>query len=408
MNQRGLCKKINLNWRLVFILVFVAGMFLAIQMIYSEGQGTVDSGKAVVGGCDFKGNELIPLDGQWEFYWERLWEPEHFLTEAHRLPVDTFMKVPGSWRDKMGGSRNYPEHGVATYRLKLKYPLVIQDPALKIQRVATAYKLYANGQLIVEVGKVSDKPSEFERGYEMLIVDLPKGEQELELIMQVANLDYARGGFRESPVFGSKQVLERQKMILLGLQLVFVGSVFIFAIHYLFLFILQKGKAALFFSLLCFVNALSALVWGETPGIAGIILLPTLFFEALLLTPVEFMVLFESAHCMLIVVQMIYIIGVLVKAVLHKRDNAVIMFLAIGIFVLSILADILNNQGIGSITISYMFLYGNLVVIIAMSYIQAKQQSDAHKKIILYNEQLVEADKLKDKLMAAEMSLLQA
>jgi sensor histidine kinase YesM len=450
MNQRRLCKKISVNWRIVFILLVIVGMILAIQMIYSAGPGVVDDGKVAVAATDFKENKLVPLDGEWEFYWDRLLEPKDFLPEAKRPHMNMFMRVPGSWKDKDDGTNTYPEHGVATYRLKLNYPVVIKDPALKIQRVATAYKLYANGRLIVEVGKVSDRPSDFERGYEMLVVDLPKGEHEMELIMQVANLDYARGGFRESPVFGSKQVLERQKMILLGLQLVFVGSVFIFAIYYLFLFILQKQKAALFFSLLCFVNALSALVWGETPGrilfpdgtvntgititymteynlmpsmilfvlsmypkdykkkIAGIILLPTLFFETLLLTPVEFMVLFESAHCVLIVVQMIYIIGILIKAVLHKRDNAVIMFLAIGVFVLSILADILNNQGIGSITISYMFLYGNLVVIIAMSYIQAKQQSDTNKKMILYNEQLVEADKLKDKIMATEMSFLQA
>jgi len=55
-----------------------------------------------------------------------------------------------------------------------------------------------------------------------------------------------------------------------------------------------------------------------------------------------------------------------------------------------------------------MFLYGNFAVIIAMSYVQAKQQANTHKKLILYNENLVEADRLKDKIMETEMSFLQA
>ena len=63
---------------------------------------------------------------------------------------------------------------------------------------------------------------------------------------------------------------------------------------------------------------------------------------------------------------------------------------------------------IGNINLTYMFLFGNFVVIMAMSYIQAAQQAMNHKKLILYNEKLLEADKLKDRIMATEMSFLQA
>jgi sensor histidine kinase YesM len=106
--------------------------------------------------------------------------------------------------------------------------------------------------------------------------------------------------------------------------------------------------------------------------------------------------------------QMIYILGVLIKAVLRKRDNAILMFIAVGIFALATIEDALQNRGASSINISYMFLYGNFILIIAMSYIQAKQQANNHKKLILYNEKLVEADILKDKIMVTEMSFLQA
>lgn len=166
----------------------------------------------------------------------------------------------GSWNDREAGTKVYPKHGGATYHLLLKTPSTLKDPALRIKTVATAYKLYANGGLIAEVGKVSDEPSDFKEGEQQLIVDLPKDKPEMELILQVANLNYAKGGLRESPVFGSKQVLERQKMMLLALQLLFIGSVIIFGIYYLLIFFLhRKNKTALLFSILCFITALRSL-----------------------------------------------------------------------------------------------------------------------------------------------------
>lgn len=436
--------------RIILILLLITIMVSSLGMIYSMGSGIVDNGKADLSKVEFTQKEVMALDGNWEFYWDQLLTPEDF-TYGNLPKVDSFMKVPGSWNDKEAGTKVYDSHGVATYRLLLKYPYTLKDPALKIQRVVSAYKLYANGKLIASVGKVSKKASDYKLEYKQLIIELPKDKQEIDLIIQVANLDYARGGFRESPVFGSKQVLEHKKIVLLAIQLLFIGSVFIFGIYYLLVFLLQrKNKTALAFSILCFMVAWRSSVWGETPlriffpnmpfeiGIyttyitgynlmpiiillvlsiyplsykkksLGLILLPNLVFEALLLTPIGFMASFNNYHFLLMLLQMIYILSILIKEVLRKSDNAIIMLIAIQVFVFSILADVLNNKGIGSITLSYMFLYGNFAVIIAMSYVQAKQQANTQKKLMLYSENLLEADRLKDKIMETEMSFLQA
>lgn len=258
-------KNIRLNWRIIFITLFIASMLFAIGKMYSADTVIVDNGKVELSSNDFIHNKLVVLDGQWEFYWDKLLTPDNF--SAKQSPqMDSLMKVPGTWDGQKAGTQVYPHRGVATYRLCLNYPSTVKDPALRIQNVSNAYKFYANGRLIAEVGKVSDNASDFKNGEESLILDLPKDTQELELIFQVANLDYARGGLREGPVFGSKQVLERQKLTLLALQLFFIGSVFIFSVYYFLLFVLQsKNKTALFFSLLCFITALRSLIWGEAP-----------------------------------------------------------------------------------------------------------------------------------------------
>lgn len=443
-------RKNKVNWRIGFMVMILLTMVMIIGLMLPQDSGLANHGKADLSAIDFRHNELISLNGRWEFYWNRLLVPENFAS-GKQPAMDSLIKVPGIWDEKEPGRNAYPQSGVGTYRLKLIYPATLKDPALRIRHVANAYKIFANGRLIAEVGKVSDKPAAFQENEEALIVDLPKDKPEIELIFQVANLNYARGGIREAPLFGSKQVLEENKMILLALQLFFMGSVFIFGIYYFLLFLLQrKNKTAILFSLLCLITALRSAIWGEAPlmiffpempfvntmyinyltgynflpamilfvlsiypgdynkGITMLVLLPTVFYDALLLTTPGFMSLFTDYLYLVILLQMIYILSVLSIVVLRKRDNAIVMFIAVCIFILAVVEDILHYKGMGGINVSYMFLYGNFAVLMAMSFVQARQQADTQKTLIRYNENLREADRLKDEIMASEMSFLQA
>ena len=268
----------------------------------------------------------------------------------------------------------------------------------------------------------------------------------------MANLNFATGGLRVAPVFGSLQALEQQRLTVLLLQMFFIGGVFIFGLYYLSLFLLQrKNKAALLFAVFCLITAVRSLVWGETPLtvlfphasldlrmyinyftgynfvtfvilfvcsiypeefkkiMTGLVLLPSLIFSVLLvfLGPSRITFLTNYVYLFLIL-QMIYLLCVQIKIVLHRRDNAILMFAAICVLIWAMNEDILNFLMFGNIYLTCMFLFGNLVFILAMSYIQARQQSETHNKLVLYNEKLLEADKLKDQIMATEMSFLQA
>lgn len=425
-------------------------MLSALYIMYSPDLGPISNGRIELSDTDFGQNGSVALDGQWEFYWGRLLEPKDF-TASQPPKMDSLIKVPGSWNDKGHDTKVYPNHGVATYRLLVKYPAAILDPALSIKTVSAAYRLYANGQFVIEVGRVSDKASGSRGDYKQVIVDLPKDKQELELIFQVANHNYIRGGLRDSLTFGSKQVLARQKLFLLSIQLIFIGIGIGFGIYYIVIFVLDsKNRTPLLFSILCIITALRASVWGETPlmllipqmkiqygllinymvvynlipvviafvislypsdcnkKVLGFVLLPTLFFEGLLLAPAGLRASFNNYFYMVTLVQMIYILFILVKAVLNKRDYAELLLTAIGVFILALLADQIHYEGSASINVSYMFLYGNFVCIIVMSYIQARQQANTHRRLVQYNAKLIEADRLKDKVMETEMSFLQA
>lgn len=425
-------------------------MLIAIRTMLTPVSKSVNNGRVDLSNVNFTQNELVLLNGYWEFYWDRLLTTEDFVVE-NPPQMDSLMEVPSTWDEKSIGIKGYPERGFATYRLRLTYPSTLKDPALHIKNVATAYRLYVNGKLMEEVGEVSDELSNFKDEERSIIIELPNDKKDLEIIFQVANLKYAKGGLREGPLFGSKQVLEQQKLSLLALQLLFIGSVFIFGVYYFILFLLQKkNKTALFFSMLCFITVLRSLIWGEAPieilfpqvtyvtrvyinYFTGfnlmpiiilfmisiypldykkiflmLVLLPTIFINLLLLIDTEVMSSFSIYLYMLVLLHMIYIFIILVKAVINKRDNALLMLICICIFILTIIQDIFHYKRIGGINLTNMFLYGNLVIIIAMSYVQAKKQADTHKKLVLFNENLVEADRLKDKIMSTEMSFLQA
>ncbi len=263
MDMKSVHVKFSSKWRVLLIILVPAMMFYTLIMMILPSPTLTTNGRADLSGIDFSHNKLVALDGQWEFYWDKLLMPEDFDPEQSEK-MDSFITVPGVWSDDAG--MHYSRQGTATYRLTLYCPSALKDPAIRIQNVATAYKLYANGQLMAEVGKVSDNKADFKDGEEIHIIDLPKASHEITLVFQVANLNYASGGLRVAPVFRSKQVLEQQRMILLVLQLLFIGSVFIFGLYYFLLFLLQnKNRTALLFSILCLVTVIRSLIWGGAP-----------------------------------------------------------------------------------------------------------------------------------------------
>lgn len=433
----------------MLVILIPAVMIYTLGILLVSGSALIHNGSADLSDVDFSLNKLVALDGQWEFYWDRLVMPEDFYS-PQKPEMDSLMKVPGVWSaDK---DTHYARQGIATYRLSLRYPSALKDPAVRIQNVANAYKLYVNGQLKVEMGSALDSKTDFKMEDEILIVDLPKDTQDIDLVFQVGNQNCATAGLRVAPIFGSKQALQYQRMLMLIWQMLFIGATFIFGSYYLFVFLLQKkNKTALIFAIFCFVTAVRSLIWGETPltilfphatihlrmylnyftgynyvgivilfvysmyptdfnkKIMGLLLLPSFILDmALLLASPEGMTFYTNYLYILLLIQMFYLVCALVRSVLRKRDNSVLMFLSICVLIWTMNEDIINFILIGNIDLSYMFLFGNLVVIMAMSYVQARQQAMNHQKLVLYNEKLLEADRLKDQIMATEMSFLQA
>jgi two-component system, LytTR family, sensor kinase len=137
-------------------------LYLAVFLIFSVGiiswlanieAQHVSKGEWNVAEADFNIEKSYTLNGEWEFYWDKLLKPDNF-TDDTMIAMDGYMKVPGSWSDTQVGEKTFPAHGLATYRMHIKIPSTMDDPAIKIKRVSRSVAVYANDQLIAEVGKV--------------------------------------------------------------------------------------------------------------------------------------------------------------------------------------------------------------------------------------------------------------
>lgn len=437
--------------RFFFVIGFLIFMIVALILSFSPNNGVVRNGVAVISGEKAGGQKTVFLDGTWEFYWNRLLGPEVFTAKGSVPEPDAFIKVPGSWKSSLAGKTAFPDRGVATYRVNVTLPVTISDPAIKIRKVMRSYKLFVNGNLLAEAGTVSGDKVQYRPGYQYQIVDLPRSGGNVELILQTADLDYAYGGLRESPVIGSRKALEEQTSFLMILQLILFGGVLIFSIYYFIFYIMQRSnKLALLFSFLCLLTAMRTLIWGEMPLMAlfpflpvnvstylnfisgynlvpliilivlnidpeastarmqKVFLLPTLGVDALLFTSVWILSKCNDIFYLMMMFQMGYVIFILCRMVLRGRPNAILLLFAVETMIITILFDIITNKGVGNHFLPYLSLICTFVIILVISIVQAVMQAEIKRQLTMYNENLLESNRLKDKILATEMMFLQA
>jgi hypothetical protein len=82
---------------------------------------------------------IVKLDGAWEFYWQKLLQPGEIEGREFEL-----VKIPAAWNGYDLNGETLTGSGYATYRLRLNL-VKGKQYGLKIPRIFTSYKLWVNG-----------------------------------------------------------------------------------------------------------------------------------------------------------------------------------------------------------------------------------------------------------------------
>ncbi|QJD84623.1 ATP-binding protein [Cohnella herbarum] len=230
---------------------------------------TVRSGALDLSAWNPERDKRIKLDGDWEFYWGQLLSPDPFNEPGavKGEPAD-LMKVPSKWNGKLIDGKPLPAHGYATYRMVLHNVPLNQTFALKKTNIRFSSAVYVNGKKLFQDGQPSEEASGYRAGNVPQIGFFSSEKEDIEIIVHVANFDYANSGIPASLYFGEQSAMLAAQQVSKAYELstfaVLAALSFIFFLCFAVAALYrQKDYTLLFFGLLCSFYALYNGLVGE-------------------------------------------------------------------------------------------------------------------------------------------------
>lgn len=391
-------------------------------------------GKMDLSSFDLKKKGKLSLDGEWEFYYNQLLSPADFKNDSARLP-DGFAVVPGDWNNINAATKKFKGHGYGTYRLLLTNTDFDSLMALRIWEINTAYRLWVNDESVAGNGKVSRDPDSVSAQMVPVIkIFDPPANDSLQIIIQVANFLHTKGGLRSSIHLGYADTTMKQRDNDRVAELWLAGAMFILFIYHLFIFLLRRKEwTSFWFALLCLDSTIRNLVTGEhifntsfpnfpysaslrieyltvTVGVPFYVMLAYEFFKnewsvtvrniILIICGLEFIVIcFLPVRVftgllnyiqLIVLLECVYLIYIVIRAMINKRDFAIISFISYCICFAGIIHDVLASQLI--INSPFVIFYAFSAFLLMQAYILAYRNSTAYKKIQSLSDELNEAN----------------
>ncbi len=200
-------------------------------------QGRLPTGKEVL-----LSEGITRLSGDWEFYWEHLYDPEDFVSATPPLP-DAHVRVPGGWNAVQLQGQTLPGYGYATYRLEFDVDLLHEPLALYIPYQQTAYRMWINGELVAQNGVVATERERYTPEYRSVLARFTPTSPRVELVVQIANFAHRVGGMWNSPMIGKAAHVETWLLVRLSVKLLLIGGFGIIALYHFFLYGLRRETA---------------------------------------------------------------------------------------------------------------------------------------------------------------------
>jgi diguanylate cyclase (GGDEF)-like protein len=381
-------------------------------------------------------NGTISLNGEWEFFWKRLLIPGE-VDYTKPSGIRGYIQVPEIWGTQSIDGYALSNSGYGTYRLLIKLPpdVVGKAQALMMPSVATAYQLWINDELMAFNGTVGTSLEEMKaHNYPKPVYFTPL-KNEVEIVLQVSNFVQRKGGLWEGIEMGpAKQItFDKEKDIML--QAAVAGSLFMMGLYHIGLFAFRRSeRSTLFFGIACLLicvrtlfvgNILWYRFWPEFNwelavkleylsafmGI-GFFMLYTfhlhsedmsrkvtygLFsFICLICLPITVFPARIYTHAMLyyqmvVLSSLFYMMYVVLKAAIRKREGAWINYVAMLIFIITVINDILYYNFI--INTGDLLGVGLVTFIFAQTLVLASRFSSAFLQVAKLSDQLSDANR---------------
>jgi signal transduction histidine kinase len=195
-------------------------------------------------------NWMVPLDGTWAFYWDRLLMPGDFHYQeppGYELMVD----VPAYWTTYTMDEKHLPGQGHATYRLSILLPPGFRQPiSFDVPVFDASYRLFLDDQLVAQNGIPGTSESTTTPGYAPNLIQYTPTSDTLHILVQVANYHHRRGGFWKTMRMGHPGIMLANHKKYILINYLSLGVLAAFSLFFLvFSLMFRKDQLLLFFSL---------------------------------------------------------------------------------------------------------------------------------------------------------------
>ncbi len=139
----------------VALPILIAIIFMAGISVYaSVSQATTPHPQGgVLNLAEWNKNGAFEISGEWEFYWGKALTDAQIESGAERFVL---VEAPSEWNWYETEFGELPGFGVATYRVRVTGAQPGTEYGFRIQNEASAYRLYAGGELIGQNGAFGD------------------------------------------------------------------------------------------------------------------------------------------------------------------------------------------------------------------------------------------------------------
>lgn len=253
VNRHGYTKTIILITAII-ILVCLALVLISALDSKNRLMPQANNGILTISQDNFEEYGNLKLDGEWEFYWKKLL---HYPDLLSQIP-DRYAAIPDAWNEYSLHGEKLPGEGYATYRLHVVTNLPAETTlGLRIYTFSSAYKLFINEKEVASRGKVSADPSQEVGEYGPQAIFFPIPESEFDLIINVSNHQYARGGFWYSMFLGYPEQIMNLHEVLIAKEIFLIGALLIISLfHFAIYFLRKELRYTLIFAILCLWSSL--------------------------------------------------------------------------------------------------------------------------------------------------------
>ena len=241
MKARQKPRRKNANLALLFFVLLAAGSvflmhFFGNLSLKADNLTPVNAVFDCTDARPFHKHSRYYLEGEWEFYYRQFIESD----PQGEPKLSEMLEVPSSWAGNPLYDSPYESGGYASYRAYIKgFPY--KDPVtIYIPNIASAYRIYLDGQLVTESGTLSKSATDTWSTPSSSKQKILLTPEEHEIVIEISSESYS--GLYLAPIIADHSYTQNYTYSFLGIRYAFIGIVIYAAIILFILGFLSKVR----------------------------------------------------------------------------------------------------------------------------------------------------------------------